>query len=54
MTAPDGEVELLHIQGSINAEPVLAAFRANGIPARLAARHWARCMGSPWTDLARS
>ena len=28
------EVEVLRVQGSINAEPVLAALRANGIPAR--------------------
>jgi hypothetical protein len=27
------EVEVLRVEGAINAEPVLAAFRANGIPA---------------------
>jgi len=30
----EAEVEVLRVQGSINAEPVLAALRANGIPAR--------------------
>ncbi len=34
MSGPDTEVEILRVQGSINAEPVLAALRANGIPAR--------------------
>jgi hypothetical protein len=32
---PDGEVEVLRVQGHINAEPILAALRANGIPARM-------------------
>jgi hypothetical protein len=32
--APEGEVEVLRVQGSVNAEPILAALRANGIPAR--------------------
>ena len=31
---PQGEVEVLRVQGTINAEPILAALRANGIPAR--------------------
>jgi hypothetical protein len=30
----EAEVEVLRVQGSINAEPILAALRANGIPAR--------------------
>ncbi len=30
----EGEVELLRVQGAVNAEPLLAALRANGIPAR--------------------
>lgn len=30
-----GEVELVRVSGAINAEPVLAALRANGIPARM-------------------
>jgi hypothetical protein len=30
----EGEIELLRVQGAINAEPILAALRANGIPAR--------------------
>ena len=30
----DHEVEVLRVQGSINAEPILAALRANGIRAR--------------------
>lgn len=34
MKAPDDEVEVLRVQGTINAEPILAALRANGIPAR--------------------
>jgi hypothetical protein len=32
---PNGEVEVLRVQGHINAEPILAALRANGIPARM-------------------
>jgi hypothetical protein len=32
--AHEGEIELLRVQGQINAEPILAALRANGIPAR--------------------
>ncbi len=32
----EGEVELVRVHGSINAEPILAALRANGIPARSA------------------
>jgi hypothetical protein len=32
--AGEGEIELLRVQGHINAEPILAALRANGIPAR--------------------
>jgi hypothetical protein len=32
---PEGEVEVLRVQGHINAEPILAALRANGIPARM-------------------
>ncbi len=34
MSGPDAEVEVLRVQGSINAEPILAALRASGIPAR--------------------
>ena len=34
MRIPDGEVEVLRVDGFINAEPVLAALRASGIPAR--------------------
>ncbi|OFV82130.1 MAG: hypothetical protein A2Y78_09830 [Acidobacteria bacterium RBG_13_68_16] len=33
MTEPDDDVEILRVNGTINAEPVLAALRANGIPA---------------------
>ncbi|MGE5234994.1 MAG: putative signal transducing protein [Acidobacteriota bacterium] len=33
--ATEGEVEVARLQGTINAEPVLAALRASGIPARL-------------------
>ncbi len=34
MSETDAEVEVLRVQGTINAEPILAALRANGIPAR--------------------
>lgn len=34
MKIPKGEVELLRVLGVINAGPILAALRANGIPAR--------------------
>jgi hypothetical protein len=30
-----GEVEILRLQGQINAEPILAALRANGIACRV-------------------
>jgi len=33
MTEPDDDVEILRVNGISNAEPVLAALRANGIPA---------------------
>jgi hypothetical protein len=33
MSETDGDVEILRVNGTINAEPVLAALRANGIPA---------------------
>lgn len=32
---PEGEVQLMTVDGRINAEPIVAALRANGIPARL-------------------
>jgi len=35
MRVGEGEVEVLRVDGRINAEPVIAALRANGIPARL-------------------
>lgn len=31
---PDGEFEVLRVNGQINAEPIVAALWANGIPAR--------------------
>jgi len=34
MSEGNAEVEILRVQGAINAEPILAAMRANGIPAR--------------------
>jgi len=34
MSGSDAEVEVLRVQGAINAEPILSALRANGIPAR--------------------
>jgi hydrogenase maturation factor len=35
MTVPEGEVEILTVDGALNAEPILAALRANGIPASI-------------------
>ena len=35
MANPEREVEILTVDGAINAEPILAALRANGIPASL-------------------
>lgn len=32
---PEGEVHVLTVDGRINAEPIVAALRANGIPARV-------------------
>jgi hypothetical protein len=32
----EGEVELVRVSGTMAAEPILAALRANGIPARAA------------------
>jgi hypothetical protein len=34
MRIPQGEVELIRVMGGINAEPILAALRVNGIRAR--------------------
>ena len=34
MSGSDVEIEVLRVQGAINAEPILSALRANGIPAR--------------------
>jgi len=31
----EGEVEILRLEGAVNAEPILAALRASGIEARL-------------------
>jgi hypothetical protein len=33
MAESDDDVEILRVNGTINAEPILAALRANGIPA---------------------
>jgi homoserine dehydrogenase len=35
MHAHEGEVDILRVDGAVNAEPILAALRANGIEARL-------------------
>ncbi len=35
LRVPEGEVEVLRLQGHVNAQPVLAALRASGIPARI-------------------
>jgi hypothetical protein len=32
MVIPEDQVEVLRVDGAINAEPILAALRANGIP----------------------
>ena len=34
MRIPEGEAEVLRVQGSVNAAPIIAALQANGIPAR--------------------
>ena len=41
----DDEVEVLRVEGAINAEPVLAALRANGIPAALVGEAAGRVYG---------
>ncbi len=41
----DGDVELLKVSGSINAEPILAALRANGIPAGIVGEAIGRVYG---------
>jgi hypothetical protein len=42
---PGEQVELLKVQGSINAEPILAALRANGIPAAIVGEAVGRVYG---------
>jgi hypothetical protein len=41
----DNQVELLKVQGAINAEPILAALRANGIPAAVVGEAVGRVYG---------
>ena len=41
----DEQVELLRVDGAINAEPILAALRANGIPAGLVGEAVGRVYG---------
>ncbi len=43
--AEGDEVEVLRVEGAINAEPVLAAFRANGIPAAVVGEAVGRVYG---------
>jgi hypothetical protein len=42
---PGTEVELLKVQGAINAEPILAALRANGIRAAIVGEAVGRVYG---------
>ncbi len=39
------EVEVLRVEGAVNAEPVLAALRANGIPAAIVGEAAGRVYG---------
>ncbi len=41
----DDEVELLKVSGTINAEPILAALRANGVPAGIVGEAVGRVYG---------
>jgi len=45
MPDPDEQVEILTVNGTTNAEPVLAALRANGIPAAAIGESVARVYG---------
>jgi hypothetical protein len=45
MTLPDEQVEVLRVDGAINAEPILAALRANGIPAGIVGEAVGRVYG---------
>jgi hypothetical protein len=45
MVIPEDQVEVLRVDGAINAEPVLAALRANGIPAALVGEAVGRVYG---------
>ena len=42
---PGDQVELLKVEGAINAEPILAALRANGIPAGIVGEAVGRVYG---------
>ena len=45
MVIPDDQVEVLRVDGAINAEPILAALRANGIPASVVGEAVGRVYG---------
>jgi hypothetical protein len=45
MTDRDEQVEILKVDGAINAEPILAALRANGIPAGVVGEALGRVYG---------
>ena len=45
MVIPENQVEVLRVAGAINAEPILAALRANGIPASVVGEAVGRVYG---------
>ena len=45
MVTPADQVEVLRVDGAINAEPILAALRANGIPASVVGEAVGRVYG---------
>lgn len=45
MVIPENQAEVLRVDGAINAEPVLAALRANGIPASVVGEAVGRVYG---------
>jgi hypothetical protein len=45
MVIPEDQVEVLRVDGAINAEPILAALRANGIPASVVGEAVGRVYG---------
>ena len=45
MVIPEDQVEVLKADGAINAEPIVAALRANGIPATVVGEAVSRLFG---------